>query len=217
MDIKILLVDDHKIMCDGLKSLLSQVKNLEVIGIATSGKEAVSKALELNPDIIIMDILMPDIDGIEASRQILEKKPKMKIIALSMYAHKHYLTEMLDTGVAGYLVKGCSFEELTNAIKTVYRGGIYLSDEIAKKVIRGYVGRTLKKQNSFSAILTNKECNVIKMIASGKKTKDIANLLGVSVKTIETYRRQIMNKLDIDNIADLVKYAIKEGLTSINK
>ncbi|MBN1699200.1 MAG: response regulator transcription factor [Spirochaetales bacterium] len=216
MAIRILIVDDHKIMCDGLKSLIDRHDGMEVIGTTTNGRDAVSLTLELKPDIVIMDVLIPEFDGIEASKKILEKSPETKIIALSMYSHKHYLTAMLEAGVAGYVVKGCSFDELVSAITSVHSGGTYLSDEIAKTVIKGYVN-TMSHQKTIGELLTEKECAVLKLIADGKKTKAIADEMDISVKTVETYRRQLMQKLEIETVADLVKYAIKEGFTSISE
>ena len=213
MSISILIVDDHKIFCEGLRALLSQREGLSVAGCACNGEDAVELALKQKPDIILMDILMPGIDGIETTKRIFEQRPQTRIIALSMYTHKHYVTEMLNAGVSGYLVKGCTIDELVNAITSVHQGGTYLSEKIANQIVRVFVNRMERPCSPQPAPLSEREAAVLKMIADGIPLKEIALKLGISIKTAETHRRQILTKLGLSSIVDLVKYAIREGLT----
>jgi len=214
--IKILLADDHKIMRDGLHSLLEKQDDMEIIAEADNGRKAVQIAQEKKPDVVIMDISMPELNGIEATRQILSTQPNIKIIALSMHSDKRFVAGMLQAGASGFLLKDCASQELTNAIRTVARNKHYLSPEIAGIMIEDYI--TLSNSNepaTSSAVLTSREREVLQLIAEGWSTKDIAGHLFVSIKTVETHRRQIMKKLDIHSVADLTKYAIREGLTSV--
>jgi DNA-binding NarL/FixJ family response regulator len=215
MNIKILLADDHEIMREGLKSLLEKQGDITVIGEAEDGRTTVNLARELLPDIVIMDISMPDMNGIEATRQIIGRNSRVKIIALSVHSDKRFVVEMLNAGASAYLLKDCAFGELVRAVRAVIANHSYLSPEITDVMIRDYKHTLSKKPDSAFAILTTREREVLQLLAEGKATKDIAAILNVSVKTIETYRHQLMDKLRIHSIADLTKYAIKEGLTSL--
>lgn len=215
MSIKILLADDHKITRQGLRLLLDNQPDMEVVGEAQDGRTAVKLAAELSPHVIIMDVSMPDLNGIEASRQISSKYPDIKIIALSMHSDTLYVAEMLKSGSSGYLLKDCAFEELARAIHTVADGKTYLSPIISSVVVGDYLRRLSRSDSSSSIVLSDREREVLQLMAEGKSTKEIALKLHVSVKTVETHRRQIMNKLDIYSIAELTKYAIRKGLTSL--
>ncbi len=217
MSLKILLADDHKIVRDGLKSLINKEVSMEVIGEADNGRKTVQLARDLEPEIIIMDISMPDLNGIEATRQIVADSPDVKIIALSMHSDKRYVKGILSAGASGYLLKDSAFEELVEAIRTVDTGRFYLSAGIAGVVVKDYVGSQANKDTLTSDILSAREREVLQLLAEGKRTKEIASDLHVSVKTIETHRQNIMQKLDIYTIAGLTRYAIREGLTSLDK
>ncbi len=215
MTTNILIVDDHKIVRDGLKSLISREQGLEVVGEAENGRIAVQLARKLKPRIVIMDITMPELNGMDASRQILNELPGTKIITLSMHSDRRFVMEMFKAGVSGYLLKDCAFDELAQAIKSVISNHKYVSPAIAGTVIDDYVDQTATGRES-SSELTSREREVLQLIAEGMTTKQIANSLNVSVKTVETHRRKIMKKLDIHSIAELTKVAIQEGLTSVD-
>lgn len=216
MDIRILLADDHKITRDGLKALLDSQKNMTVIGEAENGRQAVRLALELAPDVIVMDINMPELNGIEATRQIIAELPETKIIALSMYSDKRYVVGMLKAGVSGYLLKNCAFDELVSAISAVVANQNYMSQKIANTVMKDYANILESSDSSPASQLTAREREVLQLIAEGLKTKDIAGRIHVSVKTVETHRQQIMRKLNAKSVAELTKIALREGLTSLD-
>ncbi|MBC2716928.1 MAG: response regulator transcription factor [Desulfobacteraceae bacterium] len=216
MDIKILLADDHKITRDGLKALLESQKNMIVIGEAENGRQAVRLALDLAPDVIVMDINMPELNGIEATRQIISELPDTKIIALSMYSDKRYVVGMLKAGVSGYLLKNCAFDELVSAISAVIANQNYMSQKIADTVMKDYANILESSDASPASQLTAREREVLQLIAEGLKTKDIATQIHVSVKTVETHRQQIMRKLNAKSVAELTKIALREGLTSLD-
>ena len=213
--IKIVLADDNKIMRDGLRMLVEGLPDMEVIGEAENGRMAVKMANTLNPDIIIMDVTMADLNGIEATRQIHKEYPEVKVIALSMHSDKRFVSGMLEAGAAAYLLKDCAFEELARAIQSVVADKTYLSPEIADIVVKDYLLKSSREPASAYGALTAREREVLQLLAEGKSTKQIAASLHVSIKTIETHRRQIMGKLNIHSIAELTKYALREGLTSL--
>jgi len=216
MDIKILLADDHKITRDGLKALLENQNHMIVVGEAENGRQAVRLALALAPDVIVMDINMPELNGIEATRQIVAELPGTKIIALSMYSDKRYVVGMLKAGVSGYLLKNCAFDELVSAISSVVANQNYMSQKIADTVMKDYANILESNDNSPAASLTAREREVLQLIAEGLKTKDIASRIHVSVKTVETHRQQIMRKLNAKSVAELTKIALREGITSLD-
>ena len=217
MSIRVLIADDHKIMLAGLRSLLEKQTDIEVVGEADNGRKAVQMAQEKNPDVVVMDVSMPDLNGIEATTQIIESLPETRVIALSMHSDKRFVMGMLRAGASGYLLKDCASQELANAIVQVAGGKKYLSPEITGVVIDDFLlGRGSSEEVATAASqLSPREREVLQLIAEGWSTKQIASHLYVSIKTIETHRRQIMKKLDLHSIADLTKYAIREGLTSI--
>ena len=215
MSIRILLADDHKITREGLRSLLEKEQDMDVVAEAENGRTAVRLAHELLPNVVIMDVTMSDLNGVEAARQIVGRFPNVKIIALSMHSDSLFVTEMLRSGASGYLLKDCAFNELALAIRAVASGKTYLSPSISGVVVEDYLHRLTKTNSSSSEILTDREREVLQLMAEGKSTKQIALKLSISVKTVETHRRQIMNKLDIHTVAELTKYAIRKGLTSL--
>ena len=215
MSIRILLADDHKITRQGLRSLLEKQDDMEVVAEAEEGRTAVRLAREFSPHIVIMDVSMPDLNGVEATRQIVERTPDVRVIALSMHSDSLFVTEMLKSGASGYLLKDCAFEELTLAIRAVVDGKTYLSPSISGVVVDDYLHSLSKTAYAGPDILTNREREVLQLLAEGNSTKKIALKLHISVKTVETHRRQIMDKLDIDSVAELTKYAIRKGFTSL--
>jgi DNA-binding NarL/FixJ family response regulator len=215
MNIRILLADDHKIVREGLRALLAKQIGMEVIAEAEDGRTTVQMARELLPDVVIMDIAMPDMNGIEATRRITTETLGIKVISLSMHSDRRFVVEMLKAGASGFLLKDCALEELAHAIHAVAANRIYLSPGIADVVIKDYVHLLSKEDLSVFSILTAREREVLQLLTEGKTTKEIAFSLQISVKTVETYRQQIMDKLSIHNVAELTKYAIREGLTSI--
>jgi DNA-binding NarL/FixJ family response regulator len=216
MSISVLLADDHKIMRDGLKALLDKAEEIKIIGEAADGAEALKKVIELRPDVVVMDLTMPVMSGIEATRRIVETSPDTKVLALSMLHDRVCVLECLKAGAKGYLVKNCAAEELLIAIRALAAGESYLCSKIAGLVIQG-VSRNKSdgsENTSSHAELSKRELEVLKLIADGMSTKEIAYILNVSVKTINVQRFNIMKKLDLRSIAALIKYAVREGLTS---
>jgi DNA-binding NarL/FixJ family response regulator len=215
MSIKILIADDHKIVRDGLRSLLEKHDDMEVVAEAENGRTAVELARKLSTDVVVMDISMPDLNGIEATRQIISARPEVKVIALSMHSDRRFVIGMFQAGASGYLLKDCAFEELASAILAVTANQKYLSPLAAGVMIEDYLQRFPSEDDSVSSVLTSREREVLQLLAEGWSTKKIASHLHVSVKTVETHRRRIMAKLKVHSIAELTKYAIREGLTSL--
>jgi two-component system response regulator NreC len=214
MAIKILIVDDHRLMRDGLRSLIEMEADMEVVAEAAGGREAVRLAGEVAVDVAIMDITMPDLNGIDATHQILSETPEVKVIALSMHSDEHFVAGMLKAGASGYLPKDCAAEELVEAIRTVREGETYLSPKAANIVVQGYRHAFTDDQSSKNP-LTAREREVLQLVAEGETSKSIASQLNVSPKTVEAHRQQIMAKLDIRTIAGITKYAIQQGITSL--
>jgi len=222
MAVRVLIVDDHKLVREGLRSLLEKEPDMKVIGEAEDGHTALSLVQQESPDVVIIDVAMPNLNGIEATRQILTKAPNTRVIALSMYTDRRFIIGMLNAGASGYLPKDCAFEELAAAIHAVAANRTYLSPTIVDVVIKDYFHQLqftqLRKNNTgvFST-LTSREREVTQLLAEGKTVKEIARHISLSVKTIETYRQHIMTKLNTHSIAELTKYALREGLTSLDK
>jgi two-component system, NarL family, response regulator NreC len=219
MSIRVILADDHKIVRDGLKSMLAKQLDIEVVGEADNGRDAVSVAGELMPDVVVMDIGMRDLNGIEATRILAERHPEIRVVALSMHSDKRYVSEMLAAGASAYLLKDGAFEELATAIRAAAEGQRYLSPGVADIVVDDYVsmlsGDVTTHASGQIAALSGREREVLQLIAEGKSTKEIAALLHLSVKTVETHRRQLMEKLNIFNIAGLTRFALREGLITL--
>ncbi len=211
--IRILLVDDHVILRAGLRALLGAEPDMEVVGEASEGTEAVARTEQLLPDVVLMDISMPVMDGLEATRRINQAHPEVKVLVLTIHDDEEYLFQILEAGGAGYLVKSSADTELVSAIRAVHQGEAFLSPTAAKRVIEGYlraVGRGEEKQ-SFGE-LTAREKEILKLIAEGYTNLEIANRLVISVKTVETHRAHILEKLGLHTRADLVKYVRSQGL-----
>lgn len=213
MSIRIILADDHAVLRHGLSKSFQNEKDFEIIAQAKDGRSTVALAKELSPDVIIMDIGMPDLNGIEATRQITKDFPKVKIIALSMHSSKNFIIEMFKAGISGYLLKDCEFDELVNAVRLVTAGKTYISPSISDVVVDNYVRNFPETKDSVFSVLTKREREILQLLTEGKNTKQIAKELHISTKTVEVHRLNIMNKLKIDSIAQLTKYAIQEGLT----
>ena len=212
---RILLVDDHQIMLEGLRLLISRLDGWEVVGEAEDGRRGLRMVREVSPDIVLMDVGMPHLNGIEATRQILDESPSVKVLALSMHADTRFVTSMLEAGASGYVLKDCAFRELEQALRAVMDGHTYLSAPLSDRLVRRYLDVVSPAMGEIAGPLTAREREVLQLLAEGFTTKEIASELFISSKTVETHRRHIMQKLQIDSIAELTKYAIREGLTSL--
>jgi two-component system response regulator NreC len=208
-----MLADDHTIVRQGLSRLLEEQPDLKVVGEATNGLIAVDKALELTPDIVIMDIAMPRMNGIEAAKRIRKQLPGTKILILSMYSHEHYIHELLETGVSGYLLKDASGRDIVKAIHAAMKDETFLSPTISKKLVDTYLSprKTATRTDRYKR-LSNREREVFQLIAEGHPTRKIADMLCVSISTIKSHRAKIMEKLDIDSPVKLIHFAIRLGL-----
>jgi len=216
MSIRILLADDHTIMQAGLRALLEKESDMEVVAEAKNGWEAVRMATQLRPDVVIIDISMPDLNGMDATHEIIVEVPGIRVLGLSMHSDEQFVSGMLRAGAAGYLLKDCAAEELVYAIRAVYNNQTYLSPPIASIVTGQYVRDLCERGDSEAVSLTHREREVIQMLAEGKTSKEVALGLNLSVRTVEAHRRQIMNKLGVNSIAQLTKFAIRHGLTSVD-
>jgi DNA-binding NarL/FixJ family response regulator len=216
MTIKVLLADDHKIVREGLRSLLEKEPDINVIAMAHNGRMAVQLAGDLRPDVAVIDIAMPEMNGIEAIRRIFGEDPGIRILALSMHSARRFVVEALSAGAKGYILKDCASEDLVRAIRIVADNETYLSPKIAGLIVKDYVKRLPESAPSVDLILSTREREVLQLIAEGKSTKEIAFTLGISVKTAETHRQQIMKKLNLHSVAELTRYAIREGLTPLD-
>ena len=212
MTIRILLADDHKIVFDSLKSLLDRQPDMEVVGGAENGRVAVEEVHELKPDVVIMDVTMPNLNGIEATRQITGQYPAIKVVALSMHADKQFVTGILSAGASGYLTKNCSFDELVKAVRLVAENKKYLCPDVTGIVIEESLSGASGKGSSTADLLTSREREILQLLAEGKTIKQIAEQLFLSIKTIYTHRDQIMKKLHVENMAELTKLALRDGL-----
>jgi two-component system response regulator NreC len=215
--IKVLVVDDHTILRQGIKALLDNQEGIEVIGEAKDGREALSIIEETLPDVILMDIAMPGLNGLEATRRIKKKFPRMKVLVLTMYTNEEYIFQILNAGANGYLVKETAFQDLISAIKAVYKNEAFMSPSISKKVINSYIKKAQDDEAKTCEVLTTREREILQLIAEGNSSKKIAELLFISPKTVETHRTHIMDKLNIHNRTGLIKYAIRKGMVDVEK
>jgi DNA-binding NarL/FixJ family response regulator len=212
---RVLLADDHRLLVDGLRPLLESRGNVQVVGVAKDGLEAVDLASKRKPDIVILDISMPRLNGIDAARQMLRNRPGTKIIMLSMHSDRRYIQESLQAGARGYILKESAAKEVIEAVEVVQRGELYFSRSVRDEVLQDYVDLIRGSKGASPSPLSPREREVLQLLAEGKSTKDMADILNVSVKTVESHRKQIMDKLGLRSVAELTKYAIREGLTQL--
>ena len=217
MSTKILIVDDHGMVREGLRLLFEQQNDMKVIGEASDGRQAVETVCKLKPDIVLMDVTMPELNGIDAAKKIIDEYPNVKVVALSAHCNRSFVTDMLRAGVSGYILKDGMADELIRGIRVVMAGELYLSPKVAKIVIAEYIiDCQLQPDAPLMSKLTTKERELIQLLAENKSNKEAARLLHVSIKTVDTRRRTVMDKLGITGIADLTKFAIREGLTTLD-
>lgn len=213
MSIKIVLADDHTILRQSLTKSFKEEKDIEIVGQARDGRSALDLVKELQPDMVVMDIEMPDLNGLEATRKIVKDFPQVKVLGLSMHSNDKYIREMFRAGASGYLLKNCPFEELVEAVRSVVRGKAFIGTSVGSVIIKEYVNTPEKDQSAFS-VLSEREREVVQLLAEGQTTKQIARRMHISPKTVEGHRLRTMEKLGIDSIAKLTKYAIQEGMTT---
>lgn len=211
MSIRILLADDHNLMRAGIRSLLEKIGGVEVVGEAANGREALGLVKSLLPNIVLMDIAMSGLNGLEATMRITREFPQVRVVILSMHANEEYVVQTLRSGAAGYLLKDAATAELELAVQAVARGDTYLSPAISRHVIEDYLGRT-SNHRSLAEQLTPRQREILQLIAEGTSTKEIAFMLNLSIKTVETHRTQLMDRLNIHDVPGLVRQAIRMGL-----
>lgn len=214
--IKIIIADDHKLLIDGLLTLLEKQKHMKVVSVAKDGLEAVEMVKQFLPDIILLDISMPQLNGIDAAQKIVRDIPETKIIMLSMHADRRFVEESIRIGARGYILKESAANEVIKAIEEVQKGELFFSQIVHDQVLHDYVEWIKESDNQSYSPLSLREREVLQLVAEGNSTKEVATILNVSVKTIESHRKQIMDKLDLHSIAELTKYAIREGLTQLD-
>lgn len=213
--IRVLVADDHTIVRDGIRALLALVSDVEVVGEAANGMEALEKARQLVPDVVLMDIAMPLMDGLEATRRIHKEFPEMKVLVLTQYDEEEYVFSIIEAGAQGFITKAAASSELASGIRAVYQGKSFLSPVAAKALVKHYQQATpLRNRNDPYEQLTQREREVLKLIAEGYTTQQIADMLVLSPKTVEGHRTNLMLKLDIHNKTELIKYAIRKGIVS---
>jgi len=214
--IKVFLADDHLILREGISSLLQKVPDIEVVGEAGDGREAVAKVAQLVPDVVLMDITMPGLNGLEATQQIKQKTPQVKVLILTMHETDQYLSGMLRAGASGYVVKTTATSELISAIRAVHQGDVYLYPTIARMLVEDYLQRVKagEQKPSYEG-LTPREREILMYIAEDKKNKEIADLLGISIRTVQAHRTNLMDKLGAHDRTELVKYAISKGMIDL--
>jgi two-component system response regulator NreC len=212
-NIRVLIVDDHTLFRESLRSLLKAAGGIEIVGEAENGIEAVRKAVQLRPDVVLMDIAMPNLNGLQATRKIKRGNPSVKVLILTMYETEQYIIEMLRSGASGYILKRAAARELVSAIQAVSQGNAYLYPSVAKKVLNGYLEQIKagEKEDDHER-LSVRELDVLCLVAEGKTNKEIAKLLSISVHTVQTHRLNLMKKLKVHDRTQLVRYAIREGL-----
>ena len=216
MSINVFLVDDHKLVRDGLRALLADCREINVVGDAADGREAVKQAIALKPDVVLMDVAMPGLNGIEATREIAERLPQTRVIMLSMYSNTEYVFRSLKAGARGYLLKESIGTDVANAIRVVYSGKRYLSSKVSEQVLDDYVTqRDQLQQGDPLSLLSPRERQVLQFVVEGKSSTDIATELFISSTTVDTYRSRLMRKIGTSDVPGLVKFALRHGLTSI--
>ncbi|MCB9517209.1 MAG: response regulator transcription factor [Candidatus Latescibacteria bacterium] len=216
MSLRLVLADDHKMFRDGLRPLIERQPELRVVGETADGLELLALVEAQRPDLVVLDVSMPGLNGIEAARRIRQQQPDVRIAMLSMHADRRFVLEALKAGANAYLLKDDPFEALVRAIPRIMAGQVVLAERIGEQVVQEYVALAQREQGSAFGLLSPREREVLQLIAEGRSTKEIAGAHGVSVKTVESQRKQIMDKLDLHSVAELTKYAIREGLTSLD-
>jgi two-component system response regulator NreC len=218
MTIRVLIADDHTLFRAGLKALFASEEDIEVVGEAADGEEAVRKAIELRPEVVVMDLMMPKMNGIEATRRLRAELPEAKILVLSMYDDEEHVQLLLANGASGYMLKKATSDELIRALREVVAGGMPLDPSVAAKVVKDYVRRVQgDEEPGESADLTPREVEVLKLVAQGLNNQAIADQLGLSRKTVDVHRANLMRKLDLHTVTELVKYALRRGLITLNQ
>jgi two-component system response regulator NreC len=215
--IRVLIVDDHGIVRAGIRSLLEGQADIEVVGEASSGWKAIELAIRLQPDVVLMDIAMGDLSGLEATQEIRERAPDVNVLALTMHDREEYFFAMLRAGALGYVLKESEPDELLAAIRAVHRGEAFLSPAVTKAVLEDYLTQRTEQAQPHSDSLTLREQEVLRLAAEGKTTREIAEMLHLSVKTIEKHRASMMHKLGLQSLPDLIKYAIRKGLIEVDE
>ncbi|MBP0049388.1 response regulator transcription factor [Marinobacterium sp. AK62] len=213
--IRVLLVDDHPLVIDGIQARLEDEGGIEVVGRANNGREAIEAAKSLQPDVILMDISMPVMNGLEATRELQQTMPETRVLILSMHDNREYMVQLIQSGAKGYILKDVSAAEMVSAVETVYRGGTYFSSSASQTLFSQFEAPEVSATPSASG-LTRRETTVLKLLAEGRNNKEIAKVLGISVRTVETHRQNIKSKLDIHTAAGLTRYAIEHDLVQLS-
>ncbi len=215
---KVVLIDDHNMIREGLRSILEK-DGVQVVGEASNGREGIAEVTRTRPDIVVIDIAMPEMNGVDATRRLVREMPGIKVVALSMNCERRYVMSMLRAGAVGYVVKSGASEELLNALHVVARGETYLSQSVVNSVVESATRHGLEQPSNDSERrpLSGREREVLQLVAEGKSSKEIATILEIGVPTVETHRRQVMDKLNLRTVAELTKYAIREGLTTTER
>jgi DNA-binding NarL/FixJ family response regulator len=215
MSTRILIADDHQMLREGLRAILEKDEEIEVIGEASDGRTAVAMARTLRPDVVAMDISMPDLNGVEATRQIKSENPATKVIALSRHSDRRYVLRMLEAGASGYVLKSGAYDELRRAVEAVRRGHNYLSPRITGLVLEAHLRSGSHPEPPSAPSLGPRELEIVQLLAEGHTSPQIAQKLHISTRTVESHRRNIMKKLNVHSLAEITKYAVREGLTSV--
>jgi DNA-binding NarL/FixJ family response regulator len=214
--VTILFADDHRMTRESLAMVLEQQPDFTVVAQTGDGRAAVELAAELSPDVAVVDVTMPGLNGVEATRQMKARNPALRVIVLSMHVERQFVSETLAAGASAYLLKDCPIEDLVQAVRAVMRGGTFLSPKVQDVLVRSYLDSATGPAPSLRQGLSPREREIMQLVAEGKSTKEIAHLLGLSGKTVDGHRRQIMLKLELDTVADLTRYAIREGVASLS-
>jgi len=215
MSTRILIADDHQMLREGLRAILEKDEEMEVIGEASDGRTAVAMARTLRPDVVAMDISMPDLNGVEATRQIKAENPAVKVVALSRHSDRRYVLRMLEAGASGYVLKSGAYDELRRAVQAVRSGHSYLSPRITGLVLEAHLRPGSQPESASAPTLGPRELEIVQLLAEGHTSPQIARKLHISTRTVESHRRNIMKKLDVHSLAEITKYAVREGLTSV--
>ncbi len=214
--IRVLVADDHKIVRVGIRHLLERETDITVVGEAKTGRQALQLTGQLTPDVVLMDVGMPDMNGIEATARIVAETPECTVLMLSMHSDRRFVAQSLKAGARGYLLKDCASDELVRAVRTVANNEVHICPKIAEIIINDYIQHVPDDLSATAAELTPREREVLQLIAEGKNTKEIAFMFEISAKTVETHRRQLMNRLKLFSIAELTKYAVRVGVASLD-